>query len=307
MLNVMLKAKALMQDGIVGGICFICNDFEEAGDYIAEMPKKDCEQSNILSTLLSFNEINTCYKVQSINVIEKIMQDDTELEFFPPLYLIKPETSSQNIYESTMFLQQFFMEHQYIPYFKMKPEAVRGAIEIFDKYVAPSLPVVVHLKNNPSQANCSNARFKEWEKFIRMRIDTDDIKFILIGNEEVDKRIAELPNVIVTKYLGTTLAQELALVETAYAFMGMSSGPCNAAICSNIPYVIYKNPGHHTEAMDLELGDKECFNFASPHQKLLRIFETSDNLSANFNNILSNCSREAWNSRVSFAFQGFRC
>lgn len=299
LLSVMLKAKALIQNAKIAGICFIGNDSARNNDPIVVLTKAECEQSILFSALLNFEGIKSCYKVKTPFAVEKFARENAEWYFFPPLCDLDSKVIHNSMYESTLFLQQFFSEHKFIPYFRMDMKPVKWAIDLIDKCISPSLPVVIHLKNNPLQKNCSNARFDEWLGLFKMCVGAYDVKFILVGNEDLDCRIAALPNVIVTKQIGATLAQELALIQIAYAFMGMSSGPCNAAICSNTPYIIYKNPDHDTEAMILELGTKDHFPFATPYQKFLRVFETSENLFLNFNYILANYKREEWKSRIS--------
>ena len=76
----------------------------------------------------------------------------------------------------------------------------------------------------------------------------------LVGNEDVDNRITELPNVLLSRNFQSNISRDLAIIQISCAFMGMASGPCNMAIFSEIPYVIYKNPDHDAEQMALELG-----------------------------------------------------
>lgn len=300
LLSVMLKAQSFIQNANIEGICFIDNDFVIDEDTVVKMTKAESEQSVLFSALLNFEGIKSCYRAKSNFVVEKFAYDNTEWYFFPPICDLNSKAFHHGMYESTLFLHQFFSKHKHIPYFRMHTEPVKWAIDLLDKCISPSLPVVIHLKNNPFQKNCSNARFDEWLDFFKMCVGTYDVKFIVIGNEEIDRSIADLPNVIVTNQMKASLSQELALIETAYAFMGMSSGPCNVAICSNIPYIIYKNPSHHAEAMALELGNNDHFPFATPYQKFLRVFETSENLFLNFNYILVNYKREEWKSRISY-------
>lgn len=300
LLSAMLKAKTLIQNANIEGICFIDNNFVIDDDKVVKMTKAECEQSVLFSALFNFEGIKSCYKAKTNFAVEKFVHENAEWYFFPSICDLNSKAFHHGMYESTLSLQQFYFEHNFIPYFRMDTKPVKWAIDLIDKCILSSLPVVIHLKNNPLQKNCSNARFDEWVDFFRMCIGTYDVKFIVIGNEEIDRNIADLPNVIITKQLKATLSQELALIEIAYAFMGMSSGPCNVAICSNIPYIIYKNPSHHDEAMILELGNNECFPFASPYQKILRVFETSKNLLLNFKYLLSNYKREEWKSRISY-------
>jgi ADP-heptose:LPS heptosyltransferase len=88
--------------------------------------------------------------------------------------------------------------------------------------------------------------------------------------------------VIVTKNHESNISRDLALISQAAIFMGMSSGPCNIAIFSDTPFIIYKNPDHDVEEMKLELGKNNRFVFSTASQKFLRIFETVENLIQEF-------------------------
>ena len=160
------------------------------------------------------------------------------------------------------------------------------------------MPVVVHLKNNPREQGCSNANFDAWFTFFERCVLRYDVKFILVGNETTDQRILGLPNVLVAQGVEGNLSRELALIQTALAFMGMASGPCNMAVFSDVPYVIFKNPDHHVRETALELGQADRFPFAVGFQKLLREFETADRLMSEFRLLYTSSSRQDWERRL---------
>ena len=157
---------------------------------------------------------------------------------------------------------------------------------------------MIHLKNATHEQSQSNANFGEWAAFLKVCTSRYDVKFILIGNERLPDQIRRLPNVIVSQDLGSSLARDLALVQTACAFMGMASGPCSVAIFSDIPYLIYKHPDHHQEEMAQELGDGQRFSFATPAQKILREFETNKILMSEFTRLYSQIDRHKWEQRI---------
>ena len=204
----------------------------------------------------------------------------------PKHHILWPPGNEQHLishkYGSTIFVQKFFAERGFIPHLSCKNDLLRWATSFTDQYVTPSLPVVVHLKNNPNLKGCSNANFKSWYNFFLSCYGQYDVRFILIGNEPIDPQITHLPNVLVARDWESDLSRDLALIQTSYIFMGMSSGPCNMALFSDIPYVIYKNPDHDVEEMELELGTNIRFPFATPVQKFLRIFETPQGLMSEF-------------------------
>ena len=248
-----------------------------------ELDRSLYEQSVLLSTLLDLKGIDTCYRAGSLAAVKDFLsQNPNSFLTWPSLDLLEEHGYLDYPYGTTLNIQRFYRQHQKIPVVSVKTQLQKWALDFIEEYVAPHRAVVVHLKNNPRKPNGSNAKFDEWLAFFEASVDLHDVKFILIGNEEVDPRIRRLPNVLVTKNIGNSLAQDLALIQTSFAFLGMASGPCNMAIFSNVPYVIYKHPNHHAEEMELELGKGERFPFATPRQKFKRVFETCEDLKSEF-------------------------
>lgn len=166
------------------------------------------------------------------------------------------------------------------------------------RYCLPRLPVVLHLKNDPNHQHCSNADFYAWLNFLDNCHKQYDVTFIFIGNEEVTQQIRSLPNVLISKDLNSNLSLDLALIQLSFMFMGIASGPCNMAVFSDTPYVIYKDPDHHTEEMKKELGDSDHFSFATPLQKILRVSQTSESLMSEFDYFYNRISRQGWERRL---------
>ena len=213
-------------------------------------------------------------------------------------YVLWPKVTLNHKYESTLIIQEFFKSNGFPPYLRFKGESLSWALEFIEKQVLPALPVVLYLKNNPKAPGCSNANFDVWYNFISTHSLNSKVKFILIGNEAIDKRIKDLSSVLITSELEGDLPRELALIQVAYLFMGMASGPCTAAIYSDVPYVIFKNPKHDEEQMMIEMGAYDKFPFAVRYQKLLRLNESNALLNSEFSYMLSHISRTNWTDRI---------
>lgn len=267
------------------------------GDVATLSEGEGLKHQPLLSVFLNMKGINTCYSCKTIAELQKFINAKP--------YTTWPEFTERGIvghrYGSTMFIQKFHDENGFIPYLSCKDEQgrfqLRWAINFIEENVTQCIPIVVHLKNNPNDQVCSNADFSAWLGFFKACYQRYDATFILVGNEEIDQKIRKLPNVVVTRELGGNLARDLALIQMAFIFMGMMSGPCNMAVFSNTPYIIYKNPGHSSEKMRLELGDNDRFSFATPFQKVLRIFETSNSLMSEFTYLYVRLSRQDWKKR----------
>lgn len=135
--------------------------------------------------------------------------------------------------------------------------------------------VAVHLKRQQGGAEESNANIEAWKQLFREECSTF---FVLLGKDPLESSLAALPNVLYTQTLGLGLAEELAFISIADAFLGMSSGIAAAAILSKTPYVIFKHPNHHKEAMEQELSRENRFSFALPKQEMWRVEDHLDNL-----------------------------
>lgn len=184
------------------------------------------------------------------------------------------DTLTRPTYTGTLFLQKHYARRGRIPILRMKHPFIKKAHQFIGKHAGDKTAVAVHLKNNPADTR-SNADFGVWFEFIRTAAGQGDFSFFLIGNEEIDEGITRMPNVTVTHDCGYGLIDDLALVGAADLFLGMSSGPCNAAIFGRSPYAIFKDPDHHAAEMKREIGDADRFPFAFPGQHFFRMKPSS--------------------------------
>lgn len=238
-----------------------------------------------ISIIRDFSNISRCYFVSSYTEFQRTFQNNNDS------YILWPDINEGKFdiykYSNTRYLQQFFFNNGYIPIINCEEGTLNWVLHFFNMHVYPAVPVVVHLKNNLTTKNCSNADFNAWYGFFKHYVEKTGIKFILVGNEPIDPRILTLSNVVVTKNHESNISRDLALINQAAIFMGMSSGPCNIAIFSNVPFIIYKNPDHDVEEIKMELGKNIRFPFSTESQKILRMFETVENLIEEFNEAYS--------------------
>lgn len=287
------QARAAQLHGGVAGICFV------DGGRGGPMRPVEADGAPLGGVLLAFKGIDRLYRAPDLDAAREFMSASSgAIVPWPALDTADHRGLLTRPYGDSRPLQQMHREGVRIPAVEMKSPHVQWALELYDRRVAPRLPVVVHLKNAPGGKGESNADFDAWHGFLEACRDRADVAFLLIGNEPVDPRISGLPNVLQTRALGASLPGELALIQTAFAYMGMASGPCAMAMFGPAPYLLFKNPGHHEEQMALELGGAERFPFARPGQKLLRVRETRDNLRAGFEELMSFARRSDWERRI---------
>lgn len=139
----------------------------------------------------------------------------------------------------------------------------------------------IHLKNVPNiPPDESNADQNAWKQFFEQCLTREDTRFLLVGSDTVDRNILDLPNVRHSSEFGLTLTEQCAAISLSSGFLGMASGFCQAAVFEDLPYVVFKNPPHHAEQMDAELGGEDFFPFAKDNQKLWRKWDTRENLTS---------------------------
>ena len=180
-------------------------------------------------------------------------------------------------YDSTAAIQAFFARTGSIPRLSVTDELLSWAESYLREKSGGRLPVAVHLKNNPNVSGQSNANLKSWRSLFGSE-DGRNAHFFLVGDEVTNTVFSSLPNVTVAQRDGICLPGYLALIQAAKLFMGMMSGPANMALFGMNPYVIFKNPDHHSREMALELGNADRYSFALSNQRVLRIWDTPENL-----------------------------
>lgn len=177
----------------------------------------------------------------------------------------------------------YFRKHGTLPRLKSRPAAVQWAAAFYERYANSAITVTVQLRKNPVNP-ARNSDYGSWLEFLEHCVNVYAAKFIIIcGHSEVDARFRELPNVVIAKDFGTTVEQDLALIEGAQIHMGASSGPGTIAQFNPKPYCIFNSvmPENFVEGFKLD-GNRGRFAFSSPLQSWLTDHETAELLLAEF-------------------------
>lgn len=194
-------------------------------------------------------------------------------------------TSNISYAESYLAVQELWKQSGNLFRLKSLGTVIKIAEDWISNYVGKDTAISVHLKNNPDDQQ-SNANQDAWFEFILNCYQNNmPVKFVLIGNDKIDSKISKLPNVVLSKEHGGDLELDLALIELSSAFMGMSSGPCNMAILSDKPYLIWKHPEHHKVEMEREFQGHKQFVFANDNQKFMQDWDTLENIQREFSNL----------------------
>lgn len=267
-----LKVMAQLHKAKKSTICFLTDT--EVLDGVHVLTPHDLEQIPLFSILEDVEGTDGFLRADSMDALYVHTKKQGEKPVFWPKPTAFPGQSKHYGYNSTLRLQMTFLEQGHIPTVAMKSGLTTWARQFLQEHTHGKLPIIVHLKNNPSAMD-NNANMEEWFPFFVNAQEHSDVIFLLIGNEPIDPRIAKLINVIVTKEFHLTLSQELSLISEASAFIGMSSGPASMAIFSRTPYIIFHNSNQRPQALVKELGDSNHFSFAAPGQDFLRCPDVS--------------------------------
>lgn len=173
-----------------------------------------------------------------------------------------------------------------LPSLQSRPAALRWAERFIAEHAGAASPVTIQLRNNNVNP-ARNSNLDAWLAFFRHCADQYPAKFIVIcGRSEVDARLRELPNVIVAKDHGTTLEQDLALLEAGVCHMGASSGPGTMLLFSPKPYCMLNWDMKLDSIQGLTEDDSRYrFHFSTSMQYWLFEIETVDLLLVEFQRI----------------------
>ena len=248
--------------------------------------------STLLPVVTTNPNLGSFYIFDSQERLEAFLMANVDrYHIFPPLkeYLNKFPSSASNF----NFINKFYRKNGFIPYLSCQPNIIKWACTFINRNVEPYFPVVVHLRNQQLFTE-RNARLDCWLEFFKYCNGKFNVKFVLIGAmEETDDRFRQFPNVVVAKDFGTTVVQDLALIQTSLLFLGVSSGPNIMAIFSDTPYVIF-NFTPYTES-DIPYGSKPAF--ATDLQKMAWEPENTDMLIREFSELYSKINLSEWKTK----------
>lgn len=245
-------------------------------------------KSPIVSALSSLSSLESCNYVSRPNDILQSLGPNGVL------WSAGPGGESKAGKGSFLYLRDFYDRHGRAPRLSYKSSIGDGVKRWMRRRLPRRYPVAVHMKNSGGGRRLSNAHWPSWRDFFKSAMRDKRIAFVLVGNDPIPSDIAELPNVVSSKCEGLSLPQELALIAASYCFMGMSSGPAQAAVFSDVPYVLFKHPAHHPLAMKRELEGMSRFRFANAQQRFVRESESANSLMREFRRMDTRSNRLRW-------------
>ena len=175
---------------------------------------------------------------------------------------------------------------------KIKPillwrEGIQQSVLQKSKTLSPKI-ITIHLKRVfPFDVNESNAQAEVWAEALKHYLDfTPELDIILVGNDPTPTEIELGPHIRRADDIGLTLGEQMNLIQNSVGFIGTASGICSGAVFSEVPYFIYKSPGHHKEQIERELKNEENFPFSTVNQRIIRKIPEVKNLIENMRSFL---------------------
>ncbi len=195
-------------------------------------------------------------------------------------------------------IHNHFNRHGSIPQLSCRPFLLDWARTFYAEHALPAVPVTVQLRMNKNICTSRNVQLDCWLDFFRYCEAHYAVKFVVVGAvSEVDERLRNCRNVLIAKEHGTTVEQDLALIQTAAMHMGASSGPACMAMFNTKPYLIVNTNAHLGGHDDFVAADGAWrFTFASAHQRFCEPPTTVELLISEFARIWPGVDLAPWSS-----------
>lgn len=194
----------------------------------------------------------------------------------------------------------FYRRNGFIPYLRIGELRTAWAYDFFLKHIkADTVPVVLSLKYT-THARKRNADPDCWLPFLdRCASSFQDVTFVLVGlrGEELPG-IRQCANVIIAKDYGTSIMEDLALMQKAFMHVATSTGTTTITLFSDTPYLFFQMPDFAMKKYGL-IGAKN-WNFATEHQKLFddTFRMTADSVFEEFAGLYQVLDKEKWHARA---------
>ena len=250
---------------------------------------------SLIPVILAGRHIAELHFFDSHVKLERYIADNTYRYHIWPSGL-KYATRKDLNHLSFVFLTEFYKKYQFLPSLAFRPALIDWAKSFLGRHAVPNVPIVVQLRNAGEYNPFRNSKMDSWIELFRYCEERFPVRFIIIcAKAEVDERLRYLSNVIVAKDFDTTIDQDLALIQCAAAYMGMSSGPSTVASFGSKPYSIINA---YFDDLPANVVTKYSwggsFAFANEHQRLLRGAETPELLKDEFFRLFSAIDVMSW-------------
>lgn len=299
MANVMTLCKRLEHNVDKIDVCFVCDPKRPARDDHAGLVVEQNYREYLSSLTLCMHlnpHLGAFFLFDSYADLERHVAANIERYIIWPsgaAYVSREPAYTLNF----KYILDFHRKYGFVPHLENSRSTMRWANRFLREHVLPNHAIVCQLRNNPHISPTRNAHMDTWLQFFNYCGRRYDATFILIGaRDEVDQRVRSCPNVLVAKDFGTTLEQDLGLIQAATLYMGVASGPSVVAIFSDVPYVLV-----NVSWMAEKVAYGAQLPFALPLQRVRWERETATLLIDEFERLWSQIDKAGWRARVESA------
>ncbi len=185
-------------------------------------------------------------------------------------------------------MYNFHKEHGFLPIMQPKSFLLEWASVFYKKNIGTNVPITINIRNNKMFSGRRNSDIDAWITFFADCQDKYPVTFIIICSVgEIDDRLRSVKNVILAKDFNTGIEQDLTLIHTSAAHMGVPSGPFSIAWFNVKPYRMFKFEVDSLKRYKgiIHDGDFFRFSFSNSNQCMTTMPETVELLQTEFKDI----------------------
>jgi hypothetical protein len=271
----------------------------------SDLAFKNITEENIsyhLASILSVAQVNpylgSLFVFNSLSHIERFVADNIDRYYIWPSgsKFATKEYLHNRIFNELLF--KHYKKHDSIPELSCRPFLIEWSKSFYREHVFPNIPITVNIRNNKEFHTHRNLRIDRWINFFKHCEKRYPATFVVIcAVKEIDDRLRQCRNVIISKDYHTGIEQDLTLIHTSAFHMGADSGPTIMAIFNKKPYVIFNaavESHHYFPSVFQKYLNGFKWWFASPMQKYLKGVETTTLLISEFENMWKFLDQNEW-------------
>ncbi len=240
---------------------------------------------NYLSSLNS--NIDSVLFFRSNNEFERFYLQNKER------YIRWPATVSGTVAVDCRSIETFHRKNGFIPTLDVPLEIKDEIYQFYDKYVYPSRPIIINIRNNKEHDIKRNSAITELKRFIEHYGTERGYKFIIIGDKsEIPMELRKFDNVLFSKDYFSDIEYDLALIKTSYLSIFPSSGMACLAWFGNVPFIQHGPHGKDKFTRPQKGG----YTFFNKYQRHFDNSITTEWLIPTFENLIKDLKKDNVNN-----------
>lgn len=225
--------------------------------------------SNTIDNIISITKINP--RIGSVFIFDNNDQFSKYFQREKHNYIVFPNPYIPFATVSNMHhLNDFFEKHHYLPKLTSDRAHLGWAKSFIEKHCKGKVPFCAAMRKN-KRDSARNAPIEEWEKFFAYcNHRYPDFIFLIIGTErEIHPELLEMQNILFVKLYGSTLLQDMAIIQSSKAFITHSSGMgAYSWFIENVPSITFGIDLRYVH-FGLGLNKGEQINYTKENHSLL--------------------------------------